>query len=162
MKDLLDKLSSYNIFNYLLPGVLYAAFAEAFTSFHFVHKDPVVGVFLYYFFGSVISRVGSLLVEPIMKRLNFINFAPYEDFVRATEADPKLEVLSETNNMYRTICALMLCVSATTLFERATVHYPWIGTAIPSITIIGLLALYIFSYKKQTAYITKRIEVCKK
>jgi hypothetical protein len=98
MKDLLDKLSSYNIFNYLLPGVLYAAFAEAFTSFHFVHKDPVVGVFLYYFFGSVISRVGSLLVEPIMKRLNFINFAPYEDFVRATEADPKLEVLSETNN----------------------------------------------------------------
>jgi hypothetical protein len=28
MKELLDKLSSYNIFNYLLPGTLFAAAAE--------------------------------------------------------------------------------------------------------------------------------------
>ena len=28
MKDLLDKLSSYNIFNYLLPGVVFVAISH--------------------------------------------------------------------------------------------------------------------------------------
>ena len=91
MKDLLDKLSSYNIFNYLLPGVLFAAFVDSLTSFHLVQKDPVVGAFLYYFLGSVVSRVGSLFVEPLLRRFNFVAFAPYEDFVRASKEDPKIE-----------------------------------------------------------------------
>lgn len=42
MKDLLDKISSYNIFNYLLPGVLFAAFVDALTSFQVLQRDPVV------------------------------------------------------------------------------------------------------------------------
>ena len=161
MKDLLDKLSSYNIFNYLLPGVLFAAFLDAFTSFHLVQKDPVVGAFLYYFLGSVVSRIGSLFIEPLLRHFNFVAFAPYENFVRASKADPKIEVLSEANNMYRTICALMVCVGAVASFDRATLCYPALSTALPWILIVGLLALYLLSYRKQTAYISKRIEVNK-
>lgn len=107
MKDLLDKLSSYNIFNYLLPGVLFATFVDWLTSFHLIQKDPVIGAFLYYFLGSVVSRIGSQFVEPLFRWFNFVAFAPYQDFVLASKADPKIEVLSEANNMYRTICALM-------------------------------------------------------
>ena len=161
MKDLLDKLSSYNIFNYLLPGVLFAVFVESLTSFHIVQKDPVLGVFVYYFLGSVVSRVGSLFVEPSLRRLKFVAFAPYEDFVRASQADPKIEVLSEANNMYRTICALMISVGGVVLYERVATYCPSISTALPWVLIIGLFVLYLVSYRKQTAYIAKRIKANK-
>lgn len=161
MKDLLDKLSSYNIFNYLLPGVLFAAFVDAFTSLRVLQADVVVAVFVYYFLGSVVSRVGSLLVEPLLRRFHVVTFAPYEDFVRASKADPKLEILSEANNMYRTICALMMTVGVVTLYEKASIYWPILNVVAPSVLIIGLFALYLLSYRKQTAYINKRIEANK-
>ena len=64
MKDLLEKLSSYNIFNYLFPGVLFAAMGSHLTSYSLLIDDTVIGVFVYYFYGLVVSRVGSLVLEP--------------------------------------------------------------------------------------------------
>lgn len=161
MKDLLDKLSSYNIFNYLFPGVLFAVFVDSLTSFQILQKDPVAGVFVYYFLGSVVSRIGSLFIEPLLRRFNFVTFASYENFVRASKADQKIEILSEANNMYRTICALMVSVGGVVLYERTAIYCPSISAALPWVLIIGLFALYLLSYRKQTAYITKRIEAYK-
>src|SRR5436190_18350950 len=98
MKELLDKISSYNLFNYLLPGVLFAALADIVTSYKFVQPDLLVGAFVYYFFGLVISRLGSLVIEPLLKALSFLHFASYEDFIAVSQKDAKLEVLSEVNN----------------------------------------------------------------
>lgn len=159
MKDLLDKLSSYNIFNYLFPGILFAIFVDSMTSFHVVQKNLVIGVFLYYFLGSVVSRVGSLFVEPLLRKSNLVDFAPYDDFVQASKVDQKIELLSEVNNMYRTLCALMVSVGAVVLYARAANYYPPLRTALPWVLIIGLFALYLLSYRKQTAYIVKRIKV---
>lgn len=161
MKDLLDKLSSYNIFNYLLPGVLLAVFVDALTSLKILQKDIAVGVFVYYFLGSVVSRIGSLFVEPILRKFNVVTFAPYEDFVRASKADQKLETLSEANNMYRTICALMVAVGVIMLYDQASSHWVFLATASPWVLIVSLFVLYLLSYRKQTAYITKRIEAGK-
>lgn len=161
MKELLDKISSYNIFNYLLPGVLFAFFVDSLTSFQILQKDPVVSFFVYYFFGSVVSRIGSLFVEPLLRRFNFVTFSSYEDFVRTSKTDPKIEILSEANNMYRTICALMVSVGVVVLYERATTYCTSISTALPWVLIISLFTLYFFSYRKQTAYIAKRIKVNK-
>lgn len=158
MKELLDKLSSYNIFNYLLPGILFAAFVDGLTSLQILQKDIVIGVFIYYFFGSIVSRIGSLFIEPVLRKAGIVKFAPYEDFVRVSKADPKLDVLSEANNMYRTLCSLMVCVGAVVLYDKASVSWPVLHTVAPAILIVGLFSLYIYSYKKQTAYITKRIE----
>lgn len=158
MKDLLDKLSSYNIFNYLLPGVLFAVFVDELTSFHILQKDITVGVFVYYFLGSVVSRIGSLLIEPLLRKWGIAKFAPYEDFVRVSKTDPKMEILSEANNMYRTICSLMLCVGVVALYDSAYSSWPVLHTVTPAVLITGLFSLYLLSYRKQTAYITKRIE----
>ncbi|HQR50676.1 MAG TPA: hypothetical protein PKW44_03465 [Methylophilaceae bacterium] len=162
MKDLLDKLSSYNIFNYLLPGVLFAVFVDELTSFHISQKDIAVGVFVYYFFGSVVSRIGSLLIEPLLRKLRIAKFAPYEDFVRVSKTDPKMEILSEVNNMYRTICSLMFCVGVVALYDRACASWPALRAVAPDVLIIGLFFLYLLSYRKQTAYITRRIEAVAK
>ena len=46
MKDLLDKLSSYNLFNYLLPGILLALAIDRFALIRVVQKDIAIGIFL--------------------------------------------------------------------------------------------------------------------
>lgn len=158
VKDLLDKLSSYNIFNYLLPGILFAAFVDGLTTLRVLQKDVVVGVFIYYFLGSVVSRVGSLLVEPILKRMKFVQFAPYTAFVKATKVDAKIEILSEQNNMYRTFIALFVSVAAVAAYDKASLAVPFLHVAAPYVCIAGLLVLYMFSYQKQTAYVKKRVE----
>lgn len=161
MKDLLDKLSSYNIFNNLLPGVLFAVLVDATTSLRILHKEIVVGVFVYYFLGATVSRVGSLVVEPILKKVGFVKFAAYSDFVKAVKVDPKIDVLSETNNMYRTLCALMLCVSAVALYDAASKYYKFLDDAATAVCLVGLSVLFLVSYRKQTSYITKRVEASK-
>jgi len=51
MKEILDKISSYNFFNYLLPGILFVVITEEFTSYSFIQENLVLGVFIYYFIG---------------------------------------------------------------------------------------------------------------
>lgn len=157
MKDLLEKLSSYNIFNYLLPGVIFVVMAEALTRFHFVQKDIVLGVFFYYFIGLVISRVGSLVVEPLLKLLRFIRFAPYGDFVAASKKDDQLLVLSESNNMYRTLCSLFMILAALKGYDWLSSRFPQVQQWSVETLVIALFALFCFSYRKQCQYITKRI-----
>src|SRR2546428_4657793 len=156
MKELLDKISSYNIFNYLLPGVLFAAVADTVTSYRFQQADLVVGVFVYYFLGLVISRIGSLIIEPLLKKVTFVTFAPYGDFVAASQEDPKLEVLSEANNMYRTLCSLFVAIALLKGYEFLATRLA-VPASLSGFLLIGaLLVLFLFAYRKQTEYITKR------
>jgi len=157
MKDLLDRLGSYNVFNYLLPGILFGVFIDWATTVKLLQLNIMVGAFVYYFLGAAVSRVGSLLVEPVLRRLHLVTFEPYEHFVRAVKSDPKLEILSETNNMYRTFCALLLSVSVVAGYEYAARYWALLHRAAPIFIVIGLFALFVVSYRKQTEYIRKRI-----
>jgi hypothetical protein len=158
MKEMLEKISSYNIFNYLLPGILFALVAKPFLGWDLIQKDLLVGAFLYYFIGLVISRLGSLVLEPLLKKFSFIKFSDYKNFVTASKKDNKIELLSEINNMYRTL--LSLCIS---LVISKLVFFIQSILAIQddisnTILLIALAFLFLLSYKKQTTYITKRIE----
>src|SRR5437016_1769057 len=113
MKELLDKLSSYHLFNYLVPGVVFAIVAQRVTQHSFSHSNLVISFFLYYFIGLVLSRIGSLIIEPFLKVIHFIRLGSYADFVTASMKDEKLELISEVNNMYRTLSAafvFLLCL----------------------------------------------------
>jgi len=161
MKDLLEKLSSYNIFNYLLPGVVFVILADALTAFHFIQRDIILGMFLYYFIGLIISRLGSIIIEPLLKWCKFVKFAPYADFVAASRADKSLEVLSEANNMYRTFCSLFLSLIFLKIYEILSISFPVMGQWATELLAVSLLMLFCFSYRKQTQYITKRIQINK-
>lgn len=157
MKDLLEKLSTYNIFNYLLPGVVFVAITESLTKYNFVQEDFVIGLFLYYFIGLVISRVGSIVIEPTLKWINFVKFSEYRDYVQASKKDELIELLSEANNMYRTFLSLFMSLSLLKIFEVLSGRFQFLNEASPGIAIVGLLFLFAFSYRKQNAYITKRV-----
>lgn len=157
MKVLLDKLSSYNIFNYLFPGILFSILADKLTSYTIIQPDLILGVFLYYFIGLLVSRVGSLLVEPVLKKIGFIKFAPYQDFVSASKKDNKLELLSEANNMYRTFVSLFLCLLLLKFYSYLSGKYLLMQDWQTEILVTFLLGIFLFSYRKQTQSITKRI-----
>lgn len=159
MKDLLDKLSSYNVFNYLLPGVLFAYALDTVSTYNLTSLNILIGVFIYYFLGLVISRIGSLILDPILKKIGFIKFAPYADFVASAKTDPKIEVLSEMNNMYRTLCAMVLLIVVIKLYDRLTIELPILVEYTTYIATFALLVLFLFSYRKQTEYIKKRVAV---
>lgn len=161
MKELLDKLSSYNIFNYLLPGIVFVVLAGRLTHYSLVQQDILLGAFLYYFIGLVISRIGSLVIEPTLKKLSFVKFAPYHDFVAVAKSDPKLEILSEANNSYRTLSAMFLVLIALKGYEKVANHYPRIAAWDVQVVVLLLLVMFLFAYRKQTAYITKRIKANK-
>jgi len=159
MKELLDKLSSYNLFNYLLPGAIFVAAAQRISSHTFKDENIIIELFLVYFIGLVISRVGSLTIEPALKKLQFVKFAPYKEFVRASLKDPKVDLLSEQNNTYRTLCAVFLSLAILKLYDIAVAWRPQTARAF---VIVGLFGLFAFAYRKQTEYVRKRIEAIPK
>lgn len=157
MKEFFDKLSSYNVFNYLLPGIVFSVLGDALTNFHFVQKDIIIGAFYYYFIGLIISRIGSLAIEPILKHTRFIKFSSYSDFIEASKKDEMIKTLSEVNNMYRTFCSVFSTLVIFKIYEIMMNTFPILRQWSAEIVVVSLLLLFLFSYRKQTQYITKRV-----
>lgn len=157
MKELFDKISSYNIFNYLLPGVVFVCIAKYFLQYNFVQENDLIGAFLYYFIGMIISRFGSVVIEPISRKFRIVEFAEYGDFISASKQDNKIELLSEVNNTSRTLISLFFILLVLKGYESIEIHLKIPQQVSLFISIILILILFIFSYRKQTAYITKRI-----
>lgn len=158
MKELLEKISSYNLFNYLLPGVVYSAIMETWSNVQLMHENLLISAFLAYFIGLVISRLGSLIVQPILEKVGFITFADYGDYTAVEKEDAKLEILSESNNMYRTLISLFLTILLSRSYLGISEKYGYEGATHLWILSLFFLILFLFSYRKQTSYITKRIK----
>jgi hypothetical protein len=158
MNELLTKLSSYNLFNYLLPGVIFAILVSEATPYQLLQKEIIVGVFLYYFLGIVVSRFGSLVIGPVLKALSFIKFEDYKAFVVASKKDPQIEILSEVNNTYRTFCALFTLLLLLRLYARIEARFPSLREWDATIAIVLLLIMFVFAYRNQTKFVVKRIK----
>ena len=161
MKELLDKISSYNIFNYLLPGVLFSVIANKFTYYTIPLDNVIVATFVCYFIGLIVSRFGSLVIEPTLKKIGFLKFADYSDFISSSKKDSKIELFSEINNMYRTLTSLIVLTLLLKLYEFIEKKVIWLSEWSPYILLFLLLTIFLLSYRKQTEYITKRINVNK-
>lgn len=137
MKDFLAKLSSYQIFNYLFPGILFVGLAEQLTSYPFVHDNHLIGLPRYYFIGMLISRIGSLIVEPLLRGTKFVRFADYKEYVAASPLDATIERLSEENNMYRTLCSLFIMLIFLKIYEELEGYLAWLADARGFILLFG-------------------------
>ena len=158
MKELIEKISSYNLFNYLLPGILFAVIISSLTSYSFIQEDIIIGFFVYYFIGLIISRFGSLVIEPILKKISFLKFTNYKDFICASKKDSKINIFSEENNMYRTFCSMFVLLILLKLYHFISLKFPIIEWLDVDFLIILFLLMFLFAYRKQTQRITKRIK----
>lgn len=156
MKELLEKLSTYNLFNYLLPGTLFVVFSGNVVSYSFLGNNLVVIAFVYYFLGLSISRVGSLIIEPVFKKLGVVKFVGYGDFVTASKKDESIPIFLEATNMYRTFCAMFLLIILLKIYSFY--NNPWLERHGESILLLLFLGMFVYSYRKQVQYIGKRVK----
>jgi len=158
MKELLDKLSTYNIFNYLFPGVLFVVILSKISNYNLLQEDIITGAFIYYFIGLIVSRVGSLCIEPFLKWIKFIKYSDYKKYLSASKEDSKIELFSEINNMYRTLCSLFLLLLLIKIYETYLAGLKFFESYDSILIVLLLLLIFLFSYRKQTKYISKRVE----
>lgn len=158
MKEILEKLSTYNIFNYLLPGVIFVIISKEYIGYNFTQNDVLLAGFLYYFIGMLISRFGSVILEPILKKISFVKFEDYKNFVSASKKDNKVELLSEVNNSYRTICSMCFLLILVNLYSKYFDDMNKSNQASFYIVILIILVMFLLAYRKQTNYVVKRVQ----
>ncbi len=158
MVDLLSKISSYDLFNYLLTGIIFVILADKLTCYSFIQQDIAIGLFVYYFIGLVVSRIGSLVIEPFLRFMAFIKFEPYKNFLEASEKDKKIELLSEVNNTYRTFCSVFAILFLLKLYGWIQCRFTHLKDWDLTILVALLLVIFLFAYRKQTGFLTDRIK----
>ena len=158
MDNFLEKLSSYNILNNLFPGAVYCFLMKCICSIDLTSNGIISEILIYYFVGMIISRVGSVIIEPIYKKIRIVSFAEYPKYIEAEKNDAQISILSETNNTYRTMVALCILVLLSVLTISVFNHFG-LNKKILAYVAIGLLTvLFSLSYRKQTKYIRNRVE----
>ena len=149
MEKLIDKLTSYNLFTNLLPGVMYCLLSDKLLNTSLIQPDIVIGVFFYYFCGMAIS---------LLKATKFVTFSKYEHYLNAISKDPQIGTLLETNNTYRSIVALFACILLTGAWTAAVAKFPEFE-AISGYAFVAIaLLLFLLAYSKQNNYIKSRID----
>ncbi|UWR38611.1 hypothetical protein [Sulfitobacter sp. W074] len=161
MSEILNKISSYNIFNYLFPGAIFSILAERLGLLDAPH-EIIEKLIWFYFVGMVLSRLGSIAVEPLLRRISFVTYSQYQDYLLACEADPKIEVMVESSNTYRTIATAFLILLAGSafpfVFDLSGSERDW--QTVISLSI--LMAIFMVSFRKQAKYISQRVDFCKR
>jgi hypothetical protein len=158
MEKIIDKISSYNLFNNLLPGAIYAFIVESIGNISLITDSLVINFFLFYCWGVIIGRFGSVFVEWLARKLKIVKYAEYSDFIIASEKDKKLEILLETNNMYRTFIALFIIIGLTDLYKLLLDGCPFLYKINGYIILVLLIAIFILAFRKQTRYIYDRVQ----
>ena len=159
MNDFLNKLSSYNLFNNLLPGILFVILLNHFTEYKISQDNILLSAFLFYFIGLTISRISSITIEPFLKKIKFVTFRDYKLFIKASQKDTKLDILVETNNKFRVLLTMVLLIILSKAFYSFNLNCLNFSANTQQYLLLILIALiYLFAYRKQTNYITKRID----
>lgn len=95
MEQLLNKLSSYEIFVNFVPGCLLSWLLKILYDIEIISQSTdatnVVSQFcVWYLIGLIVNRIGSAGIEPIYKKIGIVEFASYEEFIQAEKEDKKL------------------------------------------------------------------------
>ena len=106
-----------------------------------------------------ISRVSSVFIEPILKKMKFVKFREYKLFVDACKKDSKLDILVETNNKFRVLFTVLILVICAKIFYSINLNCFKLSVNLQQyLLLISLAVIYLFAYRKQTNYVTKRID----
>lgn len=160
MDDLLKKLSSYNIANHLLPGAIYTFVLCSYLGRKDIVDNLVLFFFIAYFSGVVVSRIGSLVIERLLRLI--WKKGPYEDFLAAEKDDPKLQALVEDQNLFRSVVALAVVLYLSLRYLELRANYPSLQQYDLELGAATFIVLFIIAHLSHDRYINKRIAHHKK
>ena len=161
MEKFIEKLEEYKIFNYLLPGIIFTYLLKYYVGIDIFQSNAIEMVFIFYFFWSIISRFGSVVIEEILKKIKFIKYSNYNDYINAVKKDDFIKRLLISNNTYRTMCAVFLLILFLKGVKELIKFFNLQTGIIYTIIIICGFILYLVSFKKQTSFIVKRVDKVK-
>lgn len=179
MTELLKILGTYEIFTNFIPGCIFFILAPAqfqsniLNNYMSSEQNMIFIAFLCYFLGTIINRIGSLVLEPIAKG-RLVHYVAYKKYLEAEKIEQqnesdKLHCLVRVNNLFRAYMAMTLCLIGTNIYYSSiSVSSEANGGSIFCILIaivfcdnwINWLLCLIFalSYRKQTSYIKGNVE----
>ena len=164
LEKFLEKIGIYNILNNLIPGTIVVWMCDGFDIFSIAQQTVIEKIFICYFCGILVSRVGSIIVEPIIKlffrKKGF--HAPHAEYIKACEYDKKIEELNAVSNMYRTFIGVVVCVLFAKVYVISMDKIFFLQRFNFFIILGFLFILFLLSYVKQVKYIKSRIGVALK
>lgn len=95
LNNMIEKISSYEIFNNIILGVIYSVLTEKLTRSHISTENVFMNIVLLYFIRLVIGRIGSIssdFIDWCFKKFgwkSFLHFAPYSDYITVERKDEK-------------------------------------------------------------------------
>jgi hypothetical protein len=166
MDKIIDKLTPYNLFNYLIPGVVFVIFLDRISEYHFIPKDSSLpelffGIVKFYFIGMIISRMGSLILECILtEKISFVKKFDRGLFAKVTSGEKKdtlVEVLYEVRNTYRTIASMFIILLVIKLICWNYTEKDF--SSVKHVTTFILLSiLFVYAFRKQDKHLSDRME----
>ena len=79
-----------------------------------------------------------------------------EAFVAASKKDAQIEVLSEANNTYRTLCSLFSLLLMLKFYAKIEARFPVLRKWDATLLVASLFVMFLFAYRKQTSFVVKR------
>lgn len=154
---IIDKLSQYNFLTNILPGTVLCLIIEYVVGYHIINDDIYLSYIMFYFAGIVNSRFGSLVVEPLLKKARIVKFEEYDRFVQAENKDPKITMLSQETNVYRSYLSVMCLTLLLLGFNQISMRCQSLQQYADILLVSLLFVLFLLSYIKQIGYVKKRI-----
>lgn len=166
MTNLVKTLPIYNILTNLIPGTALALLLNWFCSidlFLLTNNSWFLAI-MFYFLGVVNNRIGSLLLTKSRYVFGNAKKHNYKDYVAAEQKDwkdgiNKLQVLERMAVEYRSYSAIFLILILGKIYSYIPSVIN-IGIALQKewLIVIGIFLLFICSLRKQTRYVSIRIE----
>lgn len=160
MDNMSSKISPYDLLNVLFPGVLAVAFYSWCFGVSILAIDIVSSTVYFcitYLVGIIVSRIGSLIIEPLFKKFGFITW--HKNYYKAERRDPKISILLKVMNMYRTLVALTVSCCAlvlvTTFFTKTITCCTCLQLLL---MLVAIMMLFSVSYIKQSKLIYRRVD----
>lgn len=154
MENFFEEISSYNLLNNILPGSVFGFCFSYFFNMTIGPENIFERLFFYYFIGMIISRIGSLVIEPILEKIKLVEEIDYYLFIEGSKKDKKVEVLQESKNLYRSVvslCFILLVIGLFLLRNNTDLLFCYKYCAI-----FALMILFILAYRKQMHSIIER------
>ena len=157
-----DKLDAYNLIANLVPG---AALVYALHFSKFPVPDPEkIGAFLLTAFvvGVATNRLGSLVLDPVLRRVGFLHKKDYQAFLGSEKQDARLETLVANSGLYRTFVTaglVYLTLLATNCVFAAIGIKPNIVFIL--VAVLGMV-IFLFAFRKEDDYIRTRMNAANK
>ena len=148
--------SAYDFITNFVPGAVFAAIVTLGSRVEITSEDLLMASALYFFYGVISSRLGSLVVQPLLEKLSFLKEGNYRSFLVAEAKDKKLQSLLEARNFYRTqFTALLLSLPFLILEPKRT---PKIDHELLLFLVLTSGVVMLFSLRKQSRFMAERID----